>query len=259
MTDLLEIMVRLRDPETGCPWDKEQDFASIAPYTIEEAYEVADAITRGDMGDLRDELGDLLLQVVYHARMAQEAGHFGFDDVVDAICDKMVRRHPHVFGGQKVDDVRQSWDAIKAQEKPASGDIFETVPRGMAAMMRAQKVHQKVQKTGFDWPDEKAAFLKVEEEFFELKNEMNSDEQNIENIEEEIGDVFLSLIHLTNKLNLNSEILLRAAQNKFENRFKNIEKHLEKEGKSLDQISLEEMLAAWRMVKRCSDPSTGSG
>src|SRR5580700_2896372 len=178
---LLDIMARLRNPERGCPWDREQDFATIAPYTIEEAYEVADAIGRGDMAALKDELGDLLLQVVFHARMAEEAGHFAFDDIAAAINDKMVRRHPHVFGDAEIGSVtaqNEAWEAHKAAERAASGgsqSVLDGVALAFPALLRAAKVSRRAARTGFDWPDARAVFPKIAEEIAEIETELDAD------------------------------------------------------------------------------------
>src|SRR3984885_14632500 len=191
---LLAIMARLRDPEGGCPWDREQDFVTIAPYTIEEAYEVADAIERGDMAALKDELGDLLLQVGFHARMAEEAGLFAFDDVVDAICDKMIRRHPHVFGDAEIASVaaqNEAWEAHKAAERRASGEadsVLDGVALAFPALLRAGKVSRRAARIGFDWPDAHGVIAKINEEIAEIEAEIDIGAGR-DRLEDEIGDL----------------------------------------------------------------------
>jgi ATP diphosphatase len=217
---LLSIMARLRDREHGCPWDLAQDFASIAPYTIEEAYEVADAIARGDMADLREELGDLLLQVVFHARMAEEAGHFAFADVAAAIADKMERRHPHVFGGETANSagaVKASWEAIKAAEKPRASAL-DGVALALPALMRAEKLSARAARTGFDWPDAAGARAKLLEEMAELEEAPSPAAQA-----EEAGDLLFAAVNYLRKLEIDPEAALRAACDKFERRFRAIE------------------------------------
>ncbi len=238
MARLIEIMAALRTPGTGCPWDLEQDFNSIAPYTIEEAYEVADAIARGDLADLRDELGDLLFQVVYHARMAQEAQHFDFADVVSCICDKMVRRHPHVFGDHgaaTASDVNVLWDEIKAAEKadkPAGesadktthkcASLLDDVPLGLPALTRAVKLQKRAAKIGFDWPALGPVFDKLEEEMGELSEAVSVGSQD--QIEDEFGDVLFALGNLARHLDLDPEAALRRANGKFTTRFQHMER-----------------------------------
>ncbi|MCB1473195.1 MAG: nucleoside triphosphate pyrophosphohydrolase [Rhodobiaceae bacterium] len=249
---LLAVMARLRDPETGCPWDVQQDFASIAPYTIEEAYEVADAIERGDMSDLKDELGDLLLQVVFHARMAEESGFFDFDDVAEAIHDKMVRRHPHVFGETKAAraaDVRTSWEDIKAAERFEKANrvlsALDDVPVAFPALMRAQKLQKRAARCGFDWPDVAGARRKLDEELGEIDDAIigNGD------IAEEVGDALFALVNVARKLGVDVEDALRATNAKFVSRFRAIEHGLAARGTSLDEASLEEMDALWNAAK----------
>ena len=213
---LLAIMARLRDPVRGCPWDLEQDFASIAPYTIEEAYEVAEAIARGDMAELRDELGDLLLQVVFHARMAEEAGHFAFADVATAISDKMERRHPHVFGSVEVAgaaDVKANWDAIKAREKPRAGAL-DGVALALPALTRAEKLQKRAARTGFDWPDADGPRAKIDEEIAELEAAATEAERT-----EEAGDLLFAMVNWLRHQGIDPEAALRAANAKFERRF----------------------------------------
>lgn len=250
---LMEIMRRLRDPETGCPWDIEQDFASIAPYTIEEAYEVADAIERGEMGELRDELGDLLLQVVYHSQMAQEAGLFGFDDVVDSISAKMFRRHPHVFGNESRDKSAaqqvSDWEQIKAAERGVGTvSALDGVAAGLPALTRAVKLQNRAARVGFDWPETSMVLDKIIEEASELveaRDSLGKDE-----IAEEFGDLLFVMANLARHLDIEPETILRSANAKFTRRFNGVEDLLKARGKTPEESSLEEMDALWDEVKR---------
>jgi nucleoside triphosphate diphosphatase len=249
---LLAIMARLRDPERGCPWDKEQDFASVAPYTIEEAYEVADAIERLDMGALKDELGDLLLQVVFHARMAEEAGDFAFDDVAAAIADKMVRRHPHVFGDVEIHSVaaqNEAWEAHKAAERAQRGDGPQSVVDGVAlalpALLRAAKISRRAARIGFDWPDARAVIPKIAEEIAELEAELDAGASPAA-IEEEMGDLLFAAANLARKLEVEPETALRRATAKFERRFRLVEALAAERGIGRDLDALE---ALWQEVK----------
>ena len=242
---LLAIMARLRDPADGCNWDLAQDFASIAPYTIEEAYEVADAIARGDMTDLRDELGDLLLQVVFHARMAEEAGHFAFDDVAQTISDKMEARHPHIFGvaGGTMDETR--WEDLKAKERTAKGitSALDGVALALPALMRAQKLQKRAARTGFDWPDPSGSEAKIAEEIEELKA-ASSEEDRIE----EAGDLLFATVNFVRAHGVSAEDALRAANAKFERRFRAMEALVGPE--RFAQLSLEEQEELWQQVKK---------
>ncbi len=255
---LLEVMARLRDPARGCPWDVEQTFRTIAPYTIEEAYEVAEAIERDDMGSLEDELGDLLLQVVFHARMAEEAGHFAFDDVVRGIVDKMVRRHPHVFGDLEVSDaVAQTryWEDLKADERAkapksttsdgAGVSALDGVALGLPALLRALKLQKRAARVGFDWPSTLEVFEKCAEEIAELQQEIDSN-GNSERLTDEIGDILFVLVNLARHLEVDPEGALRHANAKFERRFRAVERAFEHD---LDGVSLDQMEAAWQRVK----------
>jgi nucleoside triphosphate diphosphatase len=256
---LIEIMAALRTPGTGCPWDLEQDFATIAPYTIEEAYEVADAIGRGDFDDLRDELGDLLLQVVFHARMAEEEGLFAFDDVVQAITEKLVRRHPHVFGDARdmsPDAVKQLWDRIKTQEKAARaarrgddarGGALAGVPATLPALTRALKLQQKAGKVGFDWNDPHAVLAKIREEADEISAALASGDRT--GAAAETGDLLFAVVNLARHLEADPEAALRATNAKFERRFAFIEDALAARGKTPEQSSLEEMDGLWNAAK----------
>jgi MazG family protein len=253
---LIEIMAALRDPETGCPWDREQTFASIAPYTIEEAYEVADAIARDDIADLKDELGDLLLQVVYHARMAEEQGAFSFGDVVEAITAKMIRRHPHVFGShaERAAGVAPGfWERAKAAENsgnPNSG-ILDDVPAALPALTRAIKLQNKAAKVGFDWPSLVPVFAKLNEELAELEAAIAEakDKADRAAIEEEFGDLLFVVANIARHLKLDPEAALRAANEKFARRFRYIEQQLAARGSSPAQSNLAEMDALWDEAK----------
>jgi nucleoside triphosphate diphosphatase len=254
---LLEIMAALRTPATGCPWDLEQSFASIVPYTIEEAYEVADAIARGDLADLREELGDLLLQVVFHARMAEEQGAFDFGDVVEAITTKLLRRHPHVFGeaGELSHEaVRALWESIKAEEKAAraartGGDksTLAGVPATLPALTRAFKLQQNAGRVGFDWNDPLAVLAKIREEADEIEADMKAG-RSVE-VHAEIGDLLFAVVNLARHAGADPESVLRAANAKFERRFAAIEAALAAQGKKPDQAPLDEMDALWNAAK----------
>ncbi|MEO5596964.1 MAG: nucleoside triphosphate pyrophosphohydrolase [Lysobacteraceae bacterium] len=266
---LLKIMARLRDPHTGCPWDVQQTFATIAPYTIEEAYEVADAIDRDDMDDLRDELGDLLLQVVFHARMAEEAGHFAFSDVVAAICDKMLRRHPHVFAvdaSNRVDTAQAqtvAWNEHKRREREARGDATDTsalagIARGMPEWQRALKLQQRAAMVGFDWPDVNPVFAKMHEEVDEVRAELQlraasadaaGSSANHERIEDEIGDVLFVCANLARHAKVDPGAALRRANAKFERRFRRMEQLAQADGAALASLSLNAQDAYWNRTK----------
>jgi MazG family protein len=256
---LLAIMARLRDPNGGCPWDLEQSFATISPYTVEEAYEVADAIQRGDLGDLRDELGDLLFQVVFHAQMAAEQGAFAFDDVVEAICAKMIRRHPHVFaeaGARNATEQTVAWEVIKAEERAQkagnSGSrapgVLDDVPAGLPALTRAVKLTKRAARVGFDWPDAAAVIEKLHEETAELEVEIASGDHA--KAREELGDLLFVCANLAHKLDIEPEDALRAANAKFTRRFHHIEARLAETGRKPDQSTLEEMDGFWNEARR---------
>lgn len=251
---LVEIMERLRAPRTGCPWDLEQTFATIAPYTIEEAYEVADAIARQDWPDLRDELGDLLLQVVYHAQIARERGLFTVGEVAQAIADKMVRRHPHVFGAEErpdPPDQSRAWEERKAAERAASGvtGALAGVPTALPALSRALALSRRAARVGFDWPDAHAVLEKLAEETRELQDEIAASASS-DRLAEEIGDMLFVMSNLARKLGLDPETCLRGANAKFERRFSRVEQHLAFEGKTPLDASLAEMERLWARVKR---------
>ena len=259
---LLEIMAALRTPVTGCPWDLEQNFATIAPYTIEEAYEIADAIARGDLDDLRDELGDLLLQVVYHARMAEEQNAFAFGDVVESVTRKMIRRHPHVFADENgvvtAGHVEGNWDRIKAEEKaeraarrPAEASppsLLSSIKAGQPALTRAIDVQRKASSVGFDWNDPRAVLHKIREEADEIEAALDGGDK--EELAEETGDLLFALVNLARHVGADPESALRGTNAKFERRFGYIERALAAQGRSLESASLDEMDALWNDAKR---------
>ena len=250
--NLLEIMCKLRDANGGCPWDVAQDFSTIAPFTVEEAYEVADAIAREDMDALRDELGDLLFQVVFHAQMASEAGHFDFDDVVSVICQKMIRRHPHVFGS---DEERAagakdgSWERIKAQERAESGDVsaLAGVAKALPALKRAQKLGKRASAVGFDWDDRDGVRDKIHEELAELEEAVGG--RDSDEIDEEFGDLLFAVVNLSRHLNVDPEQALRGANNKFERRFREMEQSILASGRALRAMTLADLEQEWRAAK----------
>lgn len=250
---LLEIMARLRDPERGCPWDKQQTFKTIAPYTVEEAYEVADAIERDDLTALREELGDLLLQVVYHARMAEEAGLFGFEEVAAGIGDKLVARHPHVFGDADIKDAAQQtrdWEARKAGERAAKaqGGVLDGIPLGLPSLTRAEKLQRRAARVGFDWPELAPVFGKIREEITELEREV-AEKAAHPRLEDELGDVLFAVANLARKLGVDPEQALRGTNRKFERRFRHVEARLGEQGRKPEQVSLEEMDGYWDEAK----------
>ena len=250
---LLEIMARLRDPNGGCPWDQAQTFATIAPYTVEEAYEVADAIERGDLDHLKEELGDLLLQVVFHARMADEQGAFAFNDVAAAIADKMIRRHPHVFAEETYRDLADQvagWEAIKAQErakKNAAASLLDDVPAGLPGLTRAVKLTKRAARVGFDWPSTVEVLDKLREELGELEDEIAEADAN--KMREELGDLLFVCANLARKLDVDPEDAIRGANAKFVRRFAYIEKRLAETGSTPEQSNLAEMDALWNEIR----------
>ena len=300
---LLDIMAQLRDPRSGCPWDVKQTMESLTRYTIEEAYEVADAIATGDMHDIKDELGDLLFQVVFYAQIASESSAFSFDDVVQSISDKLVRRHPHVFANPLASEgagdtnknltvertqlndsaLNAQWDAIKAQEKQLKKQrlkqddeamepsILDSVPKGMPALMYAQKLQKACAKVGFDWPDAAPVIDKVREEVEEIQQELDFKQRaqgalktgvvplnsgvpdNQQAIEEEIGDALFAMVNLARHCKVDADTALRNASNKFANRFKGVERLAAEQGEKLDALTLDEMEALWQQVKQSSD------
>jgi nucleoside triphosphate diphosphatase len=263
ISGLIEIMARLRTPVTGCPWDLEQNFATIAPYTIEEAYEVVDAIARGDLDDLRDELGDLLLQVVYHARMAEEENAFSFGDVVEGITRKMIRRHPHVFadkdGNVTPAHVKGAWERIKAEEKAERAakrpvetqgehkSLLSSVKAGQPALARAMELQRKASTVGFDWNDLRAVLNKIREEADEIEAALDAGDAGA--LADETGDLLFALVNLARHANVDPETALRGTNAKFERRFAHIERALAAQGRSLEAATLDEMDALWDKAK----------
>ncbi len=250
---LLSVMARLRDPLTGCPWDQVQSFATIAPYTIEEAYEVADAIAQADFAALPEELGDLLFQVVYHARMAEEEHRFDFADIAAAITDKMIRRHPHVFGDAELRDASRqtvAWEAQKAAERAArqQSGTLDGIPPALPALTRAEKISKRAARVGFDWPDAEAVLDKLAEEVAELRAELP--EADPARLADELGDILFVVVNLARKLKLDPEESLRAANRKFSRRFAGVEAILAAQGRTPAETSLADMEDAWRQVKR---------
>ena len=252
---LIEIMAALRNPETGCPWDVKQDFTTIAPYTIEEAYEVADAIKRGDMTDLKDELGDLLLQVVFHARMAEEADDFAFNDVAGAIADKMIRRHPHVFGDESAetpDEVKVSWEDTKARERAEKGQdesALDGVATALPALIRAEKLSKRAARVGFEWPTVDMVFRDIEEEIEEIQHEIRVG-GGPDRLEDEVGDLLFCVANLARFVGVDPEKALRSTNDKFDRRFRAVESSFKQEDRALKDCSLDEMDARWDEVKR---------
>lgn len=259
---LLAVMARLRDPERGCPWDVKQDFASIATYTIEEAYEVAEAIDRGDLGDLKDELGDLLLQVVFHAQMANEQGAFGFADVVAAINDKMIRRHPHVFGDASVEDAdaqTAAWEEMKAAERAAKrrdsdapASALDDVPKALPEWQRALKLQKRGANVGYDWPDATPVIAKLEEELEEVREAlaMPPSPERQDALEDEIGDLLFVAMNLARKAKVDPGTALRRANAKYERRFRQMEALARAQGREFGSLSLDEQSALWNEAKR---------
>ena len=260
INELLEIMARLRDPDDGCPWDLQQDFASIAPYTLEEAYEVAEAIARNVPEELCDELGDLLFQVVFHAQMAKEKGWFGFQDVVAAINNKLIRRHPHVFGDESIEDAEQqtrAWEQHKANERATRGTgqtgALDGVPLALPALVRAQKLQRRAARVGFDWRERGEVVAKLDEELDELKQALAAQEPP-ERVREELGDILFSAVNLARFVDADAESLLREANEKFTARFRLVEQHAAEQGRDMRSCSLEELEAWWQQAKRQLQP-----
>ncbi|MCW8090467.1 nucleoside triphosphate pyrophosphohydrolase [Alteromonas sp. ASW11-130] len=252
---LLSIMTRLRDPKSGCPWDLRQTMRSLVPYTIEEAYEVADAIEKHDLNDIRDELGDLLFQIIFYSQIAKEQDAFTFDAVVESICDKIIRRHPHVFNGKRISEteLEAQWNQIKQEERAhAKGDsnsILDDIPNGLPALMYAQKVQQHCTRVGFDWEKPLDVLNKVQEEISEIKDELNADEIDQLAVEEEIGDAFFALVNLSRHCNVDADTALRRANNKFVTRFKQIEHLAQSKKQKITDMTLVEMEKLWQQVK----------
>jgi nucleoside triphosphate diphosphatase len=258
MARLLAVMAWLRDRQHGCPWDVDQTFRTIAPYTIEEAYEVADAIERNDMPALKEELGDLLLQVVYHAQMAREAGAFGFDEVAQAIADKMVDRHPHVFGDTRINTAEAqtaSWEARKAAERAAKGNggqsagALDGIARALPALLRAEKIQRRAARVGFDWKETEPVIDKIEEELGELRAELAAGSIDQAKLSDELGDVLFAVANLARHCKVDPEAALRATNDKFERRFRYIERQLAQAGRKPAEATLEEMEALWQEAK----------
>lgn len=257
---LLDIMATLRDPERGCPWDVEQTFRTIAPHTIEEAYEVADAIENGDMTSLKDELGDLLFQVVFYAQMAREQGGFDFDEIAGHIAEKMVRRHPHVFGDQLIEtaqDQTVNWEALKAREREAKAaasgrppSALDGVIAGLPALTRALKLQKRAARVGFDWTRAEDILDKIEEEIGELRAELNRAKREPERVQDEMGDLIFALVNLARRLEVDPETALRGTNSKFDRRFRQVEGWLAEQGRSPEQATLEEMEELWVRAKR---------
>ena len=255
LKNIVSIMAKLRDPDTGCPWDVKQDFASIAPYTIEEAYEVADAVESGNREALCDELGDLLLQVVFHARIAEEEGSFTLDDVAKSISNKMIKRHPHVFGEDKTPDVsqmRRIWEDLKKAERAAKGQngILDGIPVGMPPLQRALKLQNRAASVGFDWPDATRIIDKLHEEIAEVNVELKAKPQCKQRLTNEIGDLLFVLVNLARKTGVDPETALISCNKKFERRFSYVEQNTEAKGKSLLESTLEEMEKLWKEAKK---------
>ncbi len=265
MNRLIEVMRRLRDPKTGCAWDREQNFKSIAPYAIEEAYEVVDAIEREDLADLKDELGDLLLQVVFHSQMASELGEFDFNDVVSGIVNKMIRRHPHVFGNENFSnttDVKASWEAIKAQERaekqlsqgltssenPPPASALDGIAKSLPALKRADKIQKRAARVGFDWPNAAPVFDKIKEETDEVKEAVAR--SNEVDIEEELGDLLFSVVNLTRHYGVDAEMALAKANKKFSGRFMHVEQLARDQNADMNALSLQELDALWDEAKK---------
>jgi len=252
---LLDIMRRLRDPQHGCPWDIEQNFHTIAPYTVEEAYEVADAIERNDMGDLADELGDLLFQVVFHAQMAAEKGLFQFDDVVQAICEKLIRRHPHVFADANITSAAEqtlAWEEHKARERENNKkyqSALDGIAKSLPGLSRAAKLQKRAAKVGFDWNAIEPIFDKLVEETAELKAELAA-KTSWERIEDELGDMLFTVVNIARHAQIDPELAMRRANGKFETRFKLMEKAIEHAGDNIGELSIEKLETYWVQAKR---------
>ncbi len=256
LEDLLAIMAKLRDPQTGCPWDLKQDFASIVPHTLEEAYEVAETIETGNFAELKDELGDLLFQVVFYSQLAKEEEQFVFADVINAICEKLTRRHPHIFSDKVFTSdaqIHANWEQEKAKERQQkSADevrLLANVPHNLPALTRANKLQKRCATVGFEWHDVSGALAKVKEEIEEVEAELDRDEVDSEAVGEELGDLFFALVNVTRYLKHDPEKILRMANRKFERRFDQVETMTKQAGKTLEGSSLEQMDALWEVVK----------
>jgi ATP diphosphatase len=260
-------MQQLRDPITGCPWDQQQSFESIVPHTIEETYEVVDAILSGNMHDIKDELGDLLFQIVFYAQLAKEQGDFDFEDIAQAISDKLIRRHPHVFNVSGVieltiqnklrtqDELNTQWEQIKAQEQAVKNQeldisVLANIPQGMTPLLRAQKIQKKCSKVGFDWTELAPVVDKIYEEIEEVLAEVNVSEPNQQAVEEEVGDLLFAVVNLARHTSVNAETALIKANRKFEKRFRLVEQAIESQGLSMQSASTQQMEAAWQQIKK---------
>ncbi|MFQ6371210.1 nucleoside triphosphate pyrophosphohydrolase [Shewanella sp. YIC-542] len=252
MERLLAIMAKLRDPQQGCPWDQAQTFQSIIPFTLEEAYEVADAIERQDWQGLPAELGDLLFQVVFYAQMAKEQQRFDFDTVVSSICDKLVSRHPHVFADAKIDDLHENWESLKAQERQSRQliSLLDDIPLALPALSRAAKIQKRVARVGFDWDALAPVAAKVEEELGEVMEEAQQSPANAERLQEEVGDLLFAVVNLARHVGVNPEEALRQANHKFERRFRGVEQRVQQSGKPFSEHSLASLDQFWEQVKQ---------
>jgi len=253
MQRLLDIMAQLRDPENGCPWDLKQTYQSIAPHTIEEAYEVVDCIERDDIDHLPGEIGDFLFQVVFYAQLGNEEGRFDFKDIVDAICDKLVRRHPHVFADknfESTEELSKAWEGFKEQERDerAETGVFSDIPNALPAMTRSRKIQARAVRQGFDWRETSQAVAKIDEEFGELKDEIENDGE-VERIEHELGDLLFTCVGLARRLKIDPEQALRKANARFMSRFQTMQQLVENNGESFKECSLETMLEYWNKTK----------
>jgi ATP diphosphatase len=257
---LLDIMSALRDPDSGCPWDLQQNFQSLIPYTIEEAYEVADAIERNDLNDIKSELGDLLFQIIFYSQLATEQKAFDFNEVAQAISDKLTRRHPHVFADKKIKDAKEQtkeWEKLKHQERKAkagknSADLshLDDVSRTLPSLMRAEKLQKRAAREGFDWPDVKGVMAKVYEELNEVQQELDAEVQEQAKLEDEMGDLFFSCINLSRHLGVNAEQSLRKANLKFERRFREVEKKASRKELQINEMTVDELENLWSEVKK---------
>lgn len=259
MQQLLEIMRALRDPESGCPWDRQQDFQSLIPFTIEEAYEVADAIERNNLDDVKSELGDLLFQIVFYSQLAEEQNKFNFNDVAKSISEKLTRRHPHVFANAKITNVEEQtkeWEKLKQQERKDKAKLnlsslshLDDVSRTLPSLMRAEKLQKRAAKEGFDWPDVKGVMAKVYEELEEVQEEIDAKEREHARLEDEIGDLFFSCINLSRHVGVDAEQSLRNANLKFERRFRELENMAVNKGRQVSEMSVDELEMLWQTVK----------
>lgn len=254
---LVEVMAQLRDPNSGCPWDLKQTYKTIIPYTIEETYEVVDAIERHDMEDLKGELGDLLFQVVFYCQLAKEEGHFAVDEVIDSVCTKLISRHPHVFADESYESEQaliQAWENQKHQERKNNKDqtsFLDDIPESLPALARAEKVQKRAAKQGFDWNNIEQVWEKVYEEIDELKHEEQvAQPEQTDKIEDELGDLMFALVNLSRHYKLNAESALRRATKKFESRFRKMEQQIDQEQKTLSEMTLDEMEQQWQQAKR---------